>query len=174
VFIRNNNDLNAGFHELGIAPGVTYRLAFKAEDVVPDGRFHAVKVKVNGTGSQSVTALPGYFAPSKQALEVLRAKLEHEVTQTDALTEFPIDIALQNSQPEAGNNVLAVNTHVDIAPLRFAKQNDRQTQKLTLVTALLDAQAPAGSYTLREVVEEENDGKMACLSRAIEIRANAK
>jgi hypothetical protein len=70
VFIHNNNDLNAGFHELGIAPGVTYRLAFKPEDVVPDGRFHAVKVKVNGTGSQSVTALPGHFAPSKQAPEV--------------------------------------------------------------------------------------------------------
>jgi hypothetical protein len=71
---------------------------------------------------------------------VLRAKLKREVKQTDALTEFPIDIALQNSQPEAGNNVLAVNTHIDIARLRFAKQNDRQTQKLTLVTALLDAQ----------------------------------
>jgi hypothetical protein len=70
---------------------------------------------------------------------VLRAKLEREVMRTDAVAEFPIEVALQSSLVDAANNALAGNTHVDIAPLRFAKQNDRQTQKITFVTALLDA-----------------------------------
>jgi hypothetical protein len=193
--------LNAGFHELGMAPEVTYRLAFKPENVTADGSFHAVKVKLAGTSSHLVTALPGYFAPSKQAPDVLRAKLEREVALTDSITEFPMDVALQ----QAAQNTLLVNTHVDIARLRFLKQNDRQMQTITFVTALLDSQGkivaakegtmslalrdatytrlaqsgikaalrlqvPPGSYTLREVVEEENEGKMACLSRAVEVR----
>jgi hypothetical protein len=39
------------------------------------------------------------------------------------------------------------------------------------VKASLRLQAPPGAYTLREVVEEENDGKIfSSLSRAVEIR----
>ncbi len=140
AFFHNNNDLNAGFHQLGIAPELTYRLAFRPEDVAADGRYHALKVKLVGAGSHPVTTRPGYFAPSAQAaVETLRSKLDREVAATGTVADFPMEVATQQSASAAGKNAVSVAAHIDIAHLRFAKQNDRQLQRITFVSALVDA-----------------------------------
>lgn len=205
VFFHDNNDLNAGFRELGDAPEVTYRLAFKPENIVPNGSFHAVKVKFVGSGSRSITATPGYFAETKSPMsEALRSKLDREVFLQDSLAEFPMNVSIQENSTAANQATLGVLVHFDIAQLQFSKSDDRRVQKVTLITAILDSQqhivaakegtmdfalkdttynrlsqtgvnaklnlqVPLGSYTLREVVQD-NEGKIACLSRGINVR----
>jgi VWFA-related protein len=203
---HNNNDLIGGLRQMTLPPAITYRLAFRPENVAADGKYHRLKVKLVSAGSHSVTARPGYFAPSgQQALEDLRAKLERAVIASEAVADFAMEVTVRKSVAPGGRNSVTVSAHLDIATLRFPMQGDRHTQQLRFVAALLNAegnvvaakestmdlaltdatyarlsgsglsgvltlQAPAGSYTLREVVEDAVDGKMACLSRAVDLR----
>jgi len=192
-FYRKNNDLVAGFRELG-NPEVTYRIGFTPEGVATDGAYHKLKVTAK---KFAVQARPGYFAPS---VESLQAKIDREILAGDTMAEFPVGIAVE-SVPGA----LTVLVSVDISKLRFTKLGDRQVQKIAFTTALFDAQgkmaaakegtmdlsltestykrlsasglsakvtlqvAP-GVYKLRQVAEEAVEGKIACSSHAVEVK----
>jgi VWFA-related protein len=198
VFFHNNNDLAAGFRKLGNTAEVTYRLSFRPDGVAADGSYHKLKVTAKG---YSVQARPGYFAPSeKDAGETLQSKIDREIMAEDAVSDFPVRIAI-----DPGTAALSVIVSVDISKLRFSKQGDREVQKIAFVSALIDVQgkiavakeglmdlslteatyerlkltgvnakislqAPAGSYKLRQVSEEGVDGRIACSSHAVEIK----
>jgi len=142
VFFHNNNDLNAGFHQLGLSPDVTYRMSFIPEGVTADGSYHKLKVKLIHSGSYSVEARPGYFAPEKTAAatESPQSKIDREVMASDTLTGVPAGLSIQVGKPSASQRVLSVIVHLDISKLAFSMQNDRKTQRITFVTALLDSQ----------------------------------
>jgi VWFA-related protein len=60
VYYHNNNDLTAGFREMG-SPDYTYRISFRPDGVTPDGSYHKLKVKVvHAKGNYSLQARPGY------------------------------------------------------------------------------------------------------------------
>jgi VWFA-related protein len=193
VFYHNNNDLNAGFRQLGGEPQVTYRLGFRPEGVAADGSYHKLKVAVKG---YTVQARAGYFAPSGESLQ---AKIDREILAEDTVAGFPVGIAVQQAK-----GALAVIVSVDISKLHFTKQGNRSVQKIAFTTALFDAQGklaaakegtmdlslteatfkrlsasgvnakitfqvPVGRYRLRQVAED-GDGKIACSSHAIEVR----
>jgi len=67
TFFQNNNDLVKGFRELGMVPETVYLLAFSRADVPPDGRYHALKVKLTQKKGYSVHARVGYTAPAAAA-----------------------------------------------------------------------------------------------------------
>jgi len=142
VFFHNNNDLNAGFHQLGLPPAVTYRMSFSPVGVIADGSYHKLKVKLVHSGSYSVEARPGYFAPEKTAAatETPQSKLDKAVMASDTLTGIPAGLSMQVGKPSAGQRTLSVIVHLDISKLAFSTLNDRKTQQITFVTALLDAQ----------------------------------
>jgi VWFA-related protein len=142
VFFHDNNDLNAGFHQLGLPPEVTYRMSFSPEGAIADGSYHKLKVKLIHSGSYSVEARPGYFAPEKTAAatENPQSKIDREVMASDTLTGVPAGLSIQVGKPSASQRTLAVIVHLDISKLAFSKQNDRKTQRITFVTALLDSQ----------------------------------
>lgn len=194
VFFHNNNDLSAGFRELGNPPEVTYHFSFRPEGSAADGQYHKLKVIAK---KYSVQARPGYFAPREESLQ---SKIDREILAEDTVAEWPVGVAVQ---PATGG--ISVIVSVDISKLRFTKQGDRQVQKIAFTTALFDAQGkmaaakegtmdlslteatfkrlasagvnakitfqvPAGSYKLRQVSEEAMDGKIACSSHVIEVK----
>ena len=66
VFFRNNNDVDEGFRRVGARPEYSYVLAFSPQDMKYDGRFHKLKVTVNGGSKLTVQARKGYYAPKKK------------------------------------------------------------------------------------------------------------
>jgi VWFA-related protein len=141
VFFHNNNDLNAGFHQLGLPPEVTYRMSFSPEGVIADGSYRKLKVKLVHSGSYSIEARPGYFAPEKTAAtETPQSQIDRAVVASDTLSGVPAGLSIQVEKPAANQRTLSVTVHLDVSKLPFSTQNDRKTQRITFVTALLDAQ----------------------------------
>jgi len=142
VFFHDNNDLNAGFHKLGLPPAVTYRMSFSPEGVIADGSYHKLKVKLAHSGTYSVETRPGYFAPEKTAAatETPQSKIDRAVMASDTLTGVPAGISIQVRKPSDSQRTLSVIVHLDIAKLGFSKQNERKTQRVTFVSALFDSQ----------------------------------
>jgi hypothetical protein len=149
LFYQNNNDLSAGFRELGNPPDVSYRLGFRPDDVTPDGGFHKLKVTLaNVKGHYSLQARPGYFAPNgTRAVESLQTKIDRAILAEDTVAEFPVGIAVQRK----GLTTLSVIVNVDISKLRFVKQGDRELQRIVFTTALIDAN---GNMTAKEGMME--------------------
>jgi hypothetical protein len=142
VFFHDNNNFNAGFHQLGLPPAVTYHMSFSAEGVPADGSYHKLKVKLAHSGSYSVEARPGYLAPenSSAAAETPQAKIDREVAASDTLAGVPAGLSVQVEKPSATQRTLSVFVHLDVSKLTFLEQNGRKTQRIVFVTALLDAQ----------------------------------
>lgn len=142
VLFHNNNDLNAGFRETSVAPEVTYRMSFSPEGVMADGGYHKLQVKLAHAGSYSVEARPGYFAPEEAASQKLRESLDKEVAGSDSLAGVAAGVALRMEKFGSGESQRSVQViaHLDISKLGFAKQNDRENQRITFVAAFFDAQ----------------------------------
>jgi len=69
LLFRNNNDLDLGFRELGLAPEYAYMLGFPPDE---DGKYHKIKVKLKNGDHDFIQARPGYFAPTKEGNASLR------------------------------------------------------------------------------------------------------
>jgi len=206
AFYHNSNDLDRGFHELGVLPEVVYVLGFTPEDMTPDGRYHSLKVKLT-SGHYTVQARMGYTAPTKTPPPQQHppSRLDVEALASDTLSEVPAGITSEPGSPQNGKAALTVVMHIDTGHLKFETRADRHAQKLTLLAALLDKggnfvtgvqaevelslkpdtlerlagpgmnlrltiEAPAGTYTLRGVVQEGLEGKMSASSQAVELR----
>lgn len=140
LLFQNNNDLDFGFRQLGLAPTVAYELGFPPG---ADGRYHEIKLEVKNAGHYLVQARRGYFAPTKGA-KVTNApapqrQLDAEVSGSADRSDFPVTV---NQKPVTvkGTPGLSVQTHVDIQKLPFEERQDRHVDTLTFVAALLDAQ----------------------------------
>lgn len=55
-FFQNNNDLELGFDQLGAAPETSYRLGFAAADVKADAKYHKLKVRLDSSTSDRISA----------------------------------------------------------------------------------------------------------------------
>jgi VWFA-related protein len=60
MFFHNNNDLREGFRQTADVPAYIYLLGFSPQKL--DGKFHKLKVKVNGADKMTVQARTGYYA----------------------------------------------------------------------------------------------------------------
>jgi VWFA-related protein len=65
TFFHDNNDLDAGFKSLIVAPEVVYVLELSLDKVKPDGHYHSLKVKVDRESVQ-LQARRGYFIPKPE------------------------------------------------------------------------------------------------------------
>lgn len=62
--IQNFNNLSTALGEVLERTGVTYLLSFQPPDLIPDGSYHRLEVKLeNGPKGAVVVHRPGYFAP---------------------------------------------------------------------------------------------------------------
>jgi hypothetical protein len=138
AFYHNNNDLAQGFRELGMMPETTYVLGFSPSDVVADGRFHSLKVRLAADKHYSLQARLGYTAPSANAAAPVSplSRLDSEVMASDTVTDLP---AWFTWEQWAGPPGITMVAHLDVNRLRFETSQDRRTQRLTIVAVLLDS-----------------------------------
>lgn len=140
LLFRNNNDLDLGFRELGLAPAYAYMLGFRPDE---DGKYHKIKVKLKNGSHDFIQARPGYFSPAEEEKEPKRPSagenIDAEVHGFEEKSDFPLSV---NAKPtsDKGKRDINVQMHVDIAKLPFEKEKDRHDEKLTFVAALFDAQ----------------------------------
>jgi VWFA-related protein len=206
-YIHDNNDLGAGFHTLSAAPNVTYLLGFSPVNLKVDGLEHNLKVKLAAAEHLSVSARPGYYAPSPEPTpaENRFRKLEQSVMAAEDRAEIPVDFSATPDKSATGESSLKIVVRVDVRKLAFQDLGDRRTERLIFITALFDEknqfltgvqgvmdlrlkestlkqiagqglsakmsiQAPAGSYRVRQVVQEAVGGKLAAVNRMVEVK----
>jgi hypothetical protein len=161
LFFHNNNDLDLGFHELGVVPEISYMLGF--EPGALDGRYHKLKVRLKSAGRYSVQARPGYWAlPSQPPPE--ERSVDREITGTDTLAELPAVIVTKPAQTDVGEPALLVVLHLDASQFHFVKQGDVRTQRLTFIAALFDNEGnfiTGKEYEIEFALKEDTFNKMA-------------
>jgi VWFA-related protein len=138
-FYQNNNDLAAGFRTLGALPEVMYVLGFSSGDVPADGKYHPLKVRLTGGRNGSVQARMGYNALPKEPPADLARQRERDrvIMGSDAPADVAVRIASESIKTDSGT-ACSVRTEIDLNHLNFQKKQDRRTQKLTVIAALLD------------------------------------
>jgi VWFA-related protein len=138
-FVHNTNDLLGGLRELAATPQISYLLTFTPSNLADDGKFHKLEVRLRDKRYE-IQARPGYFAPAKQ--EASRASPEEELDQemrgVNTLSEVPILVTIRPGPSSTGTSELAIGIHVDLKPLQFQKQKDREVQQLNFIVALFD------------------------------------
>jgi VWFA-related protein len=139
LLFRDNNDLDLGFRELGIAPAYAYVLGFPPSE---DGKYHKVKVELKNGSHNFIQVRPGYFAPTTKSSAPLTSedKLDAEILASDDRTDLPATFTEETTATGSGNRQLTIQSHVDIQKLPFELQKDRHVEKLTFVAALFNAQ----------------------------------
>ncbi len=154
-FYQNNNDLAAGFRTLGALPEVMYVLGFSSGDVPADGKYHPLKVRLTGTKSGAVQARMGYNALPKEPPADLARQRERDriIMGPDSPSDVAVRITHESVKTDSGS-ACSVKAEFDLNRLNFQKKQDRRTQKLTLIAALLDQ---SGNF----VTGKQGEGELA-------------
>ena len=200
TFYHNSNDLLRGFRDLGIVPETMYVLSFTPSEVVADGRFHSLKVRLATGKGHSLQARLGYTAPSANA--AAPSRLDREMMASDTVADLP---AVLSWEQRAGPPGVTMVAHLDIGRLHFETRHNRRGQQLTFVAVLLGSrggfvageqsdlelnfkentfaqfaktglsilmtiQAPPGTYSVRAVAQDALEGKLAAASGTVQVK----
>ena len=140
IFFNNNNDLEAGFRKTAGLPEAYYLLAFSPQNLKLDGAFHPLQVKLVSLKGLSVQARRGYYAPRKPSDPTAQEKeeIQEAVFSQDETHELPIDVHTQFFMKTESDARITVLTHLDLRPLHFRKEEDRNLDNLTFVTVVFD------------------------------------
>jgi hypothetical protein len=140
LLFQNNNDLQLGFHQLGIAPEYAYILGIPPAQ---DGKYHRIKVELRNVSHDSVQVRPGYFAPTAASAEqpTTEDKIDAEIRGSDERTDIPVTVYAKVGATASGGQQLTIQSHLDIEKIPFEQQQDRHLQKRTFVAALFDQES---------------------------------
>ncbi len=144
LLFQDNNDLTLGFRRLGLAPKITYELAFSPKHLARDGKFHRLRVELSPPiKGATVEARRGYFAPSPGPSSAgLERRLAAAVRAS--ATEAGLSMSFAVAERPGG---IAVGVSVAKASLAFTTARGRHLQKLAIVAALFD---PGGRFLTGE------------------------
>jgi VWFA-related protein len=139
-FFHNNNDLNAGFKSVAATPEYFYTLGFAPQNLKLDGSYHHLKVSLKESTKLTLQARRGYYAPKHAADPAQEAKQEIEdaVFSQEELHDLPVELHTQFFKPSDDEAKLAVLAHVDVKHIRYRKVDGRNTNELTMVSALFN------------------------------------
>lgn len=136
-FFGNNNDLAAGYRELAAAPDTLYLIGISMGDA-QDGKYHPLKVRLTNGHHGSIQARPGYTAPLPSSAPKPPPERPIDREFLDGHTSIAVPVKFEVA-PREGTSSIAVIAHVDLSKLTLERSNDRRTQQLTFIAALLDA-----------------------------------
>jgi hypothetical protein len=167
-FFHNSNDLDAGFRRVGTLSEVSYVLAFSPRNLKFDGRFHKLKVSLVNPRGLALQARRGYFAPraSEDAATKAKEEIEEAIYSQDELRELPIDVHTKFYRVNESDVRLSVLTHLDMASLRFRKEQDRNLNDLTFITVLFDRDGKYVKGTEKELKFRLRDATLARLTQS--------
>jgi hypothetical protein len=140
IFIENNNDLEGGFRRLAAVPDTAYMLAFSPEDLKHDGAFHPLKVTLASAHGLTLQARKGYCAPRKDEDLAVQEKedLQDAVFSQNEMQGLPIQVNTQYFRIDKTEAEIDVVTHVDLNPIHFRKEAERNLDDITFVVAVFD------------------------------------
>ena len=147
TFVQHTNDLAGGMQKMATPPEFSYVLAFSPQNPKPDGNFHKLKVELTGNQKYEINARRGYYAPKKteDPEEFAKGEVEQAVFGRDEIADMPMELRTQYFKKTADDAQLSIITRLDVKGLHFAKLDDRNCNKLTIVTAIFDGD---GNYVL--------------------------
>jgi VWFA-related protein len=150
-FIRNSNDLQAGFGLLVSAPA--YYLAFAPTDMKLDGKFHDLKVELEEKHAGfSIQARRGYFAPRSEAEAAASvapgALIDAEAQAKEQIREavyskidvqqLPVTMDVKVFSTKTEDRELVLSGRLDTKSLHFRKDGQRNLNNVTFVSAIFD------------------------------------
>jgi VWFA-related protein len=140
TFFHNNNDLNEGFSRVAAAPEYSYVLGFSPQNLKLDGSFHTLKVTLKSPLKVAVQARRGYYAPKHLAdpSEEAKREIEDALFSQDEVHGLPVELRTQFFKSSNVDAKLSVLARVDVKRIRFRKEDGRNRNELTVVSALFD------------------------------------
>jgi VWFA-related protein len=140
TFFHNSNDLSRGFQLAGLAPEISYVLAFSPQSRKMDGQYHSLSVKLAKKSNYSVQARRGYYAPRKaeDPRELARQEIQEAIFSQEEISELPLDLQTQYFKGEAQDARLSVVSRLELKNMHFRKAEGRSNDDLTLATAIFD------------------------------------
>ena len=140
-FFHNDNDLKGGLDQLAARPEYLYVLGFSPQDLKPDGSFHGLKVTVRNTPGAVLQVRRGYWAPkqARDAAEQAREDISDAVFSRDEISEIPVDIETEFFKPSDEKAEITVVARIKTDGLRFRKTEDRNNDKVTVVSGVFDS-----------------------------------
>jgi VWFA-related protein len=140
TFFHNSNDLQGGLQLAGLAPEVSYVLAFSPQNRKMDGQYHMLRVELAKKSKYSIQARRGYYAPRKvdDPHELARQEIQEAIYSQDEINELPLDLQTQyfKSDPEGAR--LSIVSRLEVKNMHFRKSDGRSLDELTLATAIFD------------------------------------
>jgi VWFA-related protein len=139
-YFHNNNDLLQGFHELATLPEFYYLLGFQPQNLKLDGGFHAVKVSLAMKGDYALQARRGYYAPRRleDPAEVAKREISEALFSREEMHDIPVELHTQFTRLGDDKATVAVLAHLDLKKIHFKRVNDRNEDKVTVVSGLFD------------------------------------
>jgi VWFA-related protein len=140
TFFHNSNDLKQGFELAGLAPDISYVLAFSPQNRKLDGQYHLLTVKLAKKSRYSIQARRGYYAPRKaeDPHELARQEIQDAIFSQEEINELPLDLQTQYFKGETSEARLSVVSRVDLKNVHFRKAEGRSLDDLILATAIFD------------------------------------
>ena len=140
TFFHNSNDLQGGLQLAGLAPEVSYVLAFSPQNRKMDGQYHLLRVELAKKLKYSVQARRGYYAPRKidDPHELARQEIQEAIYSQEEINELPLDLQTQYFKNEAEGAHLSVVSRLEVKNMHFRKADGRSLDDLTLATAIFD------------------------------------
>lgn len=140
TYFHNSNDLDEGFRRTSSTPEVYYLLGFQPQNLKLDGNFHGLKVMVESKAGYAIEARRGYYAPTRleDAAATARREIEDAVYSREEMSDLPVELHTQFFKGAADAATVTVLAHVALASAKFRKENGRNLDNLTVVSALFD------------------------------------
>jgi VWFA-related protein len=140
TFFHNSNDLQGGLRLAGLAPEVSYVLAFSPQNRKMDGQYHLLRVALAKKSKYSVQARRGYYAPRKvdDPLELARQEIQEAIYSQEEINELPLDLQTQYFKNDPEGARLSVVSRLEVKNMHFRKTEGRSLDDLTLATAIFD------------------------------------
>jgi VWFA-related protein len=140
TFFHNSNDLNEGLRRVAAAPEYSYILGFSPQNLKLDGSFHALKVTLKSPLKLNLQARRGYFAPKHLAdpSEQAKQEIEDALFSQEEIHGLPVEMRTQFFKSGDDNAKLSVLARVDVKHIRFRKEDGRNRNELTVISALFD------------------------------------
>ncbi len=139
LFFHDRNDIEQGLLQAATEPEVSYVLGFTPEYLKLDGKYHQLKVTLVSKQKWTLQARHGYFAPHGESNPEAAAKqeIEQAVFSQAEMQDFPVQCQTQFFRGADGVH-LTVLARIETNTLKFRKDQDRDGDNLTVVTAVFD------------------------------------
>ena len=150
------------------APGVSYLLGFRPQNLKLDGKFHKLKVMVAAGKKYQLQARNGYYASKKpvgDAEDMTKQEVKEALYSQDEIVSIPVKVTAEFLKVKATSAELTVLTQLDIKGVRFRKADGLSCNDVTSETAVFDANGQFVDGERKEIALKLKDSTVESMSQ---------